>query len=148
LQAKAPLQGHHQFEVSYAMGSRMTQDLTAQALWRAARNKRPEPGRMLHSDRGSLYCAEDYQKLVKQFGMPPSMSRKGDCYDNAPMESFWGSLKNEVIFHQRYATRADAESAIREYIEIFHNRRRRHSCLGYISPARFAENFSKQELAA
>lgn len=134
--------------VGYAMGARMTQDLTAQALWRAARNKRPAPGLILHSDRGSQYCAEDYQKLTKQFGMLPSMSRKGNCHDNAPMESFWGSLKNELIFHQRYATRADAESAIREYIEIFYNRQRRHSRLGYISPARFADNFSKQELAA
>jgi putative transposase len=76
------------------------------------------------------------------------MSRKGNCYDNAPMESFWGSLKNELIHHQRYATRADAESAITEYIEIFYNRQRRHSRLGYLSPASFAEEFSRQLLAA
>jgi len=80
--------------------------------------------------------------------MTASMSRKGNCYDNAPMESFWGSLKNELIYHQRYATRADAESAITEYIEIFYNRQRRHSRLGYLSPALFAENFRKQPLAA
>lgn len=76
------------------------------------------PGLILHSDRGSQYCADDYRKLVDQFGMTASMSRKGNCCDNAPMESFWGSLKNELIHHQRYATRADAESAITEYIEI------------------------------
>lgn len=76
------------------------------------------------------------------------MSRKGNCFDNAPMESFWGSLKNELVHHQKYATRANAEAAIREYIEIFYNRQRRHSRLGYESPARFAENFSKQALAA
>lgn len=76
------------------------------------------------------------------------MSRKGNCFDNAPMESFWGSLKNEMIHHQRYATRANAEAAIKEYIEIFYNRQRRHSRLGYESPARFAENFGKQALAA
>jgi len=134
--------------VGYAMGARMTQELTAQALWRAVRNKRPTPGLILHSDRGTQYCADDYRKLIKQFGMLASMSRKGNCYDNAPMESFWGSLKNEMIHHQRYATRADAESAIREYIEIFYNRQRRHSRLGYLSPAQFVDNFSKQGLAA
>ena len=88
--------------VGYAMGPRMTQDLTAQALWRAVRSKRPGPGLIHHSDRGAQYCADDYRKLVAQFGMQASMSRKGNCYDNAPMESFWGSLKNEMIHHQRY----------------------------------------------
>jgi putative transposase len=117
-------------------------------LWRAVRNKRPAPGLIRHSDRGSQYCADDYRKLVKQFGMLASMSRKGNCYDNAPMESFWGSLKNELIHHQRYATRADAETAIKEYIEIFYNRQRRHSRLGYVSPAQFAENISKTTMAA
>jgi len=134
--------------VGYAMGARMTQELTVQALWRAMRNKRPASGLIHHSDRGAQYCADDYRKLVDQFGMLSSMSRKGNCYDNAPMESFWGSLKNEMIHHQRYATRADAESAIKEYIEIFYNRQRRHSRLGYISPAQFVENFSNTALAA
>ena len=134
--------------VGYALGARMTQELTAQALWRAVRNKRPAPGLILHSDRGTQYCADAYRKLVAQFGMTVSMSRKGNCYDNAPMESFWGSLKNELIHHQRYATRADAEAAITEYIEIFYNRQRRHSRLGYVSPASFAEEFIRQQLAA
>jgi transposase InsO family protein len=125
--------------VGYALGARMTQELTAKALWRAVRNKRPAPGLILHSDRGSQYCAD---------GMLASMSRKGNCYDNAPMESFWGSLKNEMIHHQRYATRANAEAAIKEYIEIFYNRQRRHSRLGYVSPASFAEKFRKEALAA
>lgn len=116
--------------VGYAMGPRMTQDLTAQALWRPVRSKRPAPGLIHHSDRGTQYCADDYRKLVAQFGMQASMSRKGNSYDNAPMESFWGSLKNEMIHHQRYAMRANAESAIKEYIEIFYNRPRRHSRLG------------------
>jgi transposase InsO family protein len=75
------------------------------------------------------YCAHDYRKLVEQFGMQASMSRKGNCFDNAPMESFWGSLKNELIHHHRYATRADAKAAIQEYIESFYNRQRRHSRL-------------------
>jgi len=107
--------------VGYVMGPRMTQDLTAQALWRAMRSKRSAPGLIHHSDRGTQYCAGDYRELVAQFRMQASMSRKGSCYDKAPMESFWGSLKNEMIHHQRYATRANAEAAIKEYIEIFYN---------------------------
>jgi putative transposase len=79
--------------VGYAMGERMTQSLTAMALWRAVRNKRPAPELIRHSDRGSQYCAHSYQKLVKQFGMQASMSQRGNCYDNATMESFWGALK-------------------------------------------------------
>ena len=134
--------------VGYAMDERMTQTLTATALWKAVRNKRPAPGLIHHSDRGSQYCAHAYQKLVKQFGMKPSMSRRGNCYDNAPMESFWGSLKNELVHHQRYATRADAKAAIQEYIESFYNRQRRHSRLGNVPPAVFAEKFSKQRRAA
>ncbi|WP_308921162.1 IS3 family transposase [Janthinobacterium sp. J1-1] len=134
--------------VGYAMDERMTQTLTATALWKAVRNKRPAPGLIHHSDRGSQYCAHDYQKLVTQFGMKPSMSRRGNCYDNAPMESFWGSLKNELVHHQRYATRADAKAAIQEYIESFYNRQRRHSRLGNVPPALFAEKFSKQPRVA
>jgi putative transposase len=134
--------------VGYAMDVRMTQTLTATALWKAVRNKRPAPGLIHHSDRGSQYCAHDYQKLVKQFGMTASMSRRGNCFDNAPMESFWGSLKNELVHHQRYATRADACAAIQEYIESFYNRQRRHSRLGNIPPALFAEKFSRQRQAA
>ena len=72
-----------------------------------------------------------------------SMSRKGNCYDNAPIESFWGSLKNEMVHHQRFETRAQAESAIREYIEIFYNRQRRHSRIGYLAPAVFARSFTR-----
>jgi transposase InsO family protein len=134
--------------VGYAMDARMTQGLTAQALWRAVRNKRPQSGLILHSDRGSQYCAHGYRKLAKQFDMQVSMSRRGNCYDNAPMESFWGSLKNELIHHHHYATRADAQAAIQEYIESFYNRQRRHSRLGNVPPALFAENFSKQPQAA
>lgn len=105
--------------VGYAMGERMTQDLTAQALWRAVRHKRPAPGLIHHSDRGSQYCATAYRELLEQFGMQASMSRKGNCYDNAPMESLWGTLKNELVHHRRYATRAEAKASIQEYIEIF-----------------------------
>jgi transposase InsO family protein len=134
--------------VGYAMADRMTQELTGQALFRAVQQKRPTPGLIHHSDRGSQYCAHYYRKLVDQFGMKASMSRRGNCYDNAPIESFWGSLKNELVHHCRYATRAEAEASIREYIEIFYNRQRRHSRLGNISPAVFAQKFSIQQAAA
>lgn len=134
--------------VGYAMGERMTRELTSRALFRAVQQKRPSAGLIHHSDRGSQYCSEEYRKMLSQFGMRASMSRKGNCYDNAPMESFWGSLKNELVHHQRYATRAQAIASVREYIEIFYNRQRRHSRLGYLAPAVFAQKFSKQRAAA
>ncbi len=134
--------------VGYAMGERMTQALTSQALFRAIGQKKPPAGVIHHSDRGSQYCAQAYRTLLDQFGMRASMSRKGNCYDNAPMESFWGSLKNELVYHQRYATRAQAMASIREYIEIFYNRQRRHSRLGYLAPAVFAQKFSKEQQVA
>jgi transposase InsO family protein len=134
--------------VGYAMGERMTQGLTLKALSRAIDHRRPPCGLIHHSDRGSQYCALDYRKRLEQQGLVASMSRKGNCYDNAPIESFWGSLKNELVHHQRYATRAEAEASIREYIEIFYNRQRRHSRLGNLAPAVFAQNYRKQQKAA
>jgi transposase InsO family protein len=125
--------------VGYALGSRMTQELVGQALIRAVKLKRPKPGLIHHSDRGSQYCAHSYQRLLRQFQMQASMSRRGNCYDNAPMESFWGTLKNELVHHRRYETRAEAIQEITEYIEIFYNRQRRHSKLGNLSPAAFAQ---------
>jgi putative transposase len=134
--------------VGYAMSERMTRTLVMQALFGAVALKRPPPGLILHSDRGSQYCSHDYRDLAKQFGMTMSMSRKGDCYDNAPMESFWGSLKNELVHHHRFTTRADARLAISEYIEMFYNRQRRQARLGYLSPAAFAQRFYEMQLAA
>jgi transposase InsO family protein len=134
--------------VGYAMGARMTQELVSQALFRAMARKRPKAGLIHHSDRGSQYCSAAYQKLLVQFGMQPSMSRKGNCYDNAPMESFWGSLKNEWVHHHRYANRDHAIVSIREFIEIFYNRQRRHSRLGNLAPAVFSQQFSKLREAA
>ena len=134
--------------VGYAMGNRMTKELTAAALVRAVRQKQPPRGLIHHSDRGSQYCAHEYRRLVDKFRMTASMSRKGNCYDNAPVESFWGSLKNVLIHGRSYATRAEAEASIREYIEIFYNRQRRHSTLGYVSPAVFTQNFNSQRAAA
>lgn len=121
--------------VGYSMGERMTRELAGQALFMAFRNKRPPSGVIHHSDRGSLYCAHDYRAIQCQFGMRTSMSRKGNCYDNTPTESFWGTLKNESLHHYRFNKREEAASVLREYIEIFYNR------LGNLSPADFEKNY-------
>lgn len=134
--------------VGHAMGARMTTDLVIQALGAAVRAKRPRPGLMHHSDRGAPYCAQDYQDRLRQLGMTASMSRRGNCYDNAPMESFWGTLKSELIHHRRYETREQARREISEYIELFYNRQRRHSRLGNYSPAAFAHHWARQQPAA
>jgi putative transposase len=134
--------------VGYAMSERMTKNLVMQALFRATSAKRPARGLVHHSDRGSQYCSDNYQKLLKQFGMAASMSRKGDCWDNAPMESFWGTLKNELVHHRRFCTRAQAVQEITEYIEIFYNRQRKQARLGYLSPAAFTQRYYAKQLAA
>lgn len=134
--------------VGHAMGARMTTDLVCQALGKAVGAKRPGPGLIHHSDRGAQYCAQAYQDRLRQFGMTASMSRRGNCYDNAPMESFWGTLKNELIHHRRYDTRDQARREITEYIELFYNRQRRHSRLGNCSPAAFAQQWARQQPAA
>ncbi len=133
--------------VGYALGSRMTQHLVMQALFRAVAAKRPDKGLIHHSDRGTQYCAHAYQKLLQQFGMQASMSRKGNCWDNAPMESFWGSLKNELVHHSRFATREQARREITEYIEIFYNRVRKQARLGYLSPAAFSQSYYERQMA-
>ncbi len=91
--------------VGYAMGARMSKSLVIQSLFRAVAAKRPAKGLIHHSDRGSQYCSHEYRKILDQFGMQVSMSRKGNCYDNAPMESFWGTLKQELVFHRHYRSR-------------------------------------------
>ncbi len=97
------------------MGERMTKELTGKALFMALRSQRPLAGLIHHSDRGSQYCAYDYRVIQEQFGLKTSMSRKGNCYDNAPMESFWGTLKNESLSHYRFKSRDEAISVIQEY---------------------------------
>ena len=134
--------------VGYAMSERMTKNLVMQALFRAVASKRPPAGLILHSDRGSQYCSHEYQKFVAQFGMQSSMSGRGNCYDNAPMESFWGTLKNELVHHCHYATRRQAKEAITEFIEVFYNRQRKQARLGYLSPAAFMQQFYANQLAA
>ncbi len=134
--------------VGYAMAERMTRALVSQSLYRAVSLKRPGKGLIHHSDRGSQYCAHDYRKILEQFGMQASMSGKGNCYDNAPMESFWGVLKSELVHHRRYRTRTEAIRDITEYIEVFYNRQRRQQRLGFLSPAAFARQFYMQQRAA
>ena len=134
--------------VGWSMQPKMHVDLVLNALLMAVWRRKPKSQVVIHSDQGSQYTSSDWQNFLKSHNMVSSMSRRGNCYDNAPMESFWGSLKNELVHHCRYATRAEAEASIREYIEIFYNRQRRHSRLGYIAPAVFAQNFSKQPAAA
>ena len=134
--------------VGYAMAERMTKNLVIQSLLRALAAKRPEAGLIHHSDRGSQYCALEYASLLDRCGIRASMSRKGNCYDNAPMESFWGVLKNEQVHHCRYATRREAIQDITEYIEIFYNRQRKQARLRFLSPATFERSFYEKRLAA
>lgn len=134
--------------VGYAMGQRITQDLVRESLLRAVWVKRPAAELIHHSDRGSQYCAQDYRDLLRQMKMRASMSRKGNCYDNAPMESFWGVLKSELVHHRRYKTRQEAIRDIREYIEVFYNRQRRQARLGYLSPAAFEKAYHMKLRAA
>jgi transposase InsO family protein len=110
--------------------------------------KRPAKGLLHHSDRGSQYCAHEYRKILDRFAMKASMSRKGNCYDNAPMESFWGTLKQELVHHRKYRTRQEAIQDITEYIEVFYNRQRRQKRLGYLSPAAYEQKFYAELRAA
>ncbi len=134
--------------VGYAMGERITKNLVSQSLFRAVAAKRPANGLIHHSDRGSQYCSYEYRELLGQFEMKASMSRKANCYDNAPMESFWGTLKQELVHHKRYRTRQEAIQDITEYIEVFYNRQRRQERLGFLSPAAYAQRYYAGQLAA
>ena len=134
--------------VGYAMGERLTRDLVSQSLFKAVTAKRPTQGLIHHSDRGSQYCSHEYRNLMDRFGLKMSMSGKGNCYDNAPMESFWGTLKQELVHHRRYRTRPEAIRDITEYIEIFYNRQRRQARLGFLSPVVYEQRYYAGLLAA
>ena len=136
--------------VGWAMDRRMTQTLVADALRAAYWRKKPKPGLMHHSDRGSQYCSAAYRVLQASYGMKTSMSRKGNCWDNAPMESFFGTLKTESLHHYRFATREQARRVAFEYIEVFYNRIRRHAKIGNQIPADFANQYyaGRQQSAA
>jgi putative transposase len=134
--------------VGYAMGERLTRNLVSQSLFKAVAVKRPAKGLIHHSDRGSQYCSYEYRNLMNQFGFKISMSGKGNCYDNAPMESFWETLKQELIHHCRYRTRLEAIRDITEYIEIFYNRQRRQAKLGFLSPVSYEQRYYSGLMAA
>ena len=133
--------------VGFSLSPRMDTDLVMDALHNAFHAHRPLPGLTLHSDRGSQYCSRAYQERVGKYRMICSMSRTGNCYDNAPMESFWGLLKTELVHRRRYDSHAEAIRDITEYIEIFYNRQRRQAALGYLSPAAFARKLQKEQRA-
>jgi len=134
--------------VGYAMGERLTRNLVSESLFRAIEAKRPAKGLTHHSDRGSQYCSHEYRQILEQFHMEVSMSGKGNCYDNAPMESFWGTLKQELVHHRQYSTRREAIRDITEYIEIFYNRQRRQARLGFLSPVNYEQRYYAGLLAA
>lgn len=123
--------------VGWALDTHMRETLIIEALEGALERRRPEPGLLVHSDRGVQYRGTDYGTLLTDAGIRPSMSRKGNCWDNAVMESFFARLKVELIYPEAYRCIERLRAGLFEYIEIFHNRNRRHSALGYLSPAHF-----------
>jgi putative transposase len=134
--------------VGWAMSQRMTSDLTLAALQMAIQRRQPAPGLIHHSDQGSQYTDRAYQAMLKEHGIQASMNGKGSWYDNSPMESFFGSLKSELVHHRLYGTRAEARPDLFFYIEAFYNRRRRHSSLGYLSPEAYEQLYHKQSASA
>ncbi len=138
--------------VGWSIKPRMTTDIVLDALTMAWFRRKPAPGLIHHSDRGSQYASHAFQARLTEYGMMCSMSRKGNCWDNAPTESFFNSLKNERVHGTRYRTKAEATADLFDYIEPFYNRKRLHSTLGYASPKKFMEAWisdqHRQELAA
>lgn len=125
--------------VGWSFKERLTSDLATDALTMAWFRRRPHAGLLHHSDRGVQYASAAFQAKLAEYGMQCSMSRQGNCWDNAPTESFFNSLKNERVHGSRYRTRADAKADVFEYIEMFYNRVRRHSTLGQVSPERYLQ---------
>ncbi|WP_300474803.1 IS3 family transposase [uncultured Psychrobacter sp.] len=130
--------------VGYAINKRMTADLVCRALNMAIKNKRPSKGLIVHSDRGSQYCSHAYHKIIKQHHFIGSMSGRGNCFDNAPIESFWGVLKNELVYHQNYKNRFAAINDIIGYIELYYNQTRIQKGLGYKSPRQVWFDYYRQ----
>lgn len=131
--------------VGWSMSERMKADLIGKALFMAVQTHKPAPGLVAHSDQGSQYASAEYRRLLNQFGMKQSMSRKGNCWDNAPMESWFASLKKEQVHLQHFKTRAQARSNIFDYIEVFYNKVRRHSKINNMSPADFERKWRMEQ---
>jgi len=125
--------------VGWAMSKERDEHLVVKAAKMALTQRRPGAGLVHHSDRGSQYTSQGYVTLLQEYGIQISMSKKGDCYDNALMESFFGTLKEECVERQNYQTRAEARNAVFEYIEVFYNRQRIHSSLDYVSPVTYEQ---------
>jgi transposase InsO family protein len=131
--------------VGWAMGTNMDRSLVLAALDMAITGRCPPRGLLCHSDRGSQYACGDYQDALKKAGVTCSMSRKGNCWDNAPTESFFATLKRELVYRTRFTTRDEARGAIFRWIEVWYNRKRRHSTLGYLSPEAFERQYQQQQ---
>lgn len=134
--------------VGWSMSSRMKAKLVCDALTMAIWQRKPNAGLIHHSDRGSQYASEAFRKLLKAHGIKGSMSRKGDCWDNAVVESFFGSLKQERVHWRHYQTRQEAQQDILNYISVFYNNYRLHSTLGYVSPKQYEEILTEMKKAA
>lgn len=131
--------------VGWAMHENLDALLAVKALQMAIAERRPKPALIVHSDRGTQFASAAFRHILAAHLLVASMSRKGNCYDNAFIESFWSSLKYETVYHRRFATRAQARSAIFDYIETFYNRTRLHSSLGYVSPVTFESKLNQQK---
>lgn len=129
--------------IGWSLKPRMTADIVTDALTMAWFRRKPAAGLIHHSDRGSQYASHVFQVKLKEYGMICSMSRKGNCWDNAPTESWFGSFKNERVYGERFETRDEMTAMIFEYIEVFYNRKRLHSTLGYKSPMQFLNDWIK-----
>ena len=123
--------------LGWAMHDHLDARMMIAALQMAITRRRPAAGLIVHSDRGAQFASAAYREVLTRHGLLASMSRKGNCYDNAFIESFWSSLKHETVYHRKFATRADARTALFDYIEVFYNRTRLHSSLGFVSPITF-----------
>ncbi len=134
--------------VGWSMSERITRQLTLDALSMALAARTPSGGLLHHSDRGSQYASADYRAALDDAGIECSMSRKGNCWDNAVAESFFATLKTELVHDANWRTRAEARSAIFHYLEVFYNRRRRHSSIGYVSPEEFELKYEERQMAA
>ena len=128
---------HSRKIVGWAMSNRLKESLVIKALNMALLGRKTSGGLLLHSDRGSQYASDNFQRLLNNHGILCSMSRKGDCWDNAAMESFFHTLKTECVYHERYQTREEAKISIFDFIEVFYNRQRKHSTLGYKTPEQY-----------
>lgn len=138
----AVLDTHTRRVVGWSMGAILDVPMVSAALRMAITRRRPPRGLIVHSDRGAQFASRAYRQLLAEHGLVASMSRKGNCYDNAFIESFWSSLKHETVYHRKFATRAEARTALFDYIESFYNRTRLHSSLGYLSPINFESHLN------